>query len=286
MTRGPLLKELARRSLGENYASRIWKRVEFIGDLAVIRVPFNFNPHDLRPIAEEILRRLPYIKSVWAALPGIVGEYRLRRHVWLAGEQRSETLYKEHGCLFKVDINRVYISPSLNYEHKRIASLVRPGEVVINMFAGAGLFSIIIAKHARPHKVYSIDISQDAYNFMLENVKLNKVEGIVIPLLGDAKDLIENRLRNVATRVLMPYPELALDYLVHAISSLSNRRGFIHLYLHVKTSRGEHWKDKAQDLVATRLSKLSVNDYDLLNIRKVRNVGPRTHQVAVDLYIK
>ncbi|MEL9908834.1 MAG: hypothetical protein QXP97_03565 [Desulfurococcus sp.] len=113
----------------------------------------------MKPLAEELLKRFPYIKSVWAVIPGIESPYRLRKHVWLAGEQRSETVYKEHGCYFKVDINKVYISPSLNYEHLRIARAVKSGEVVVNMFAGAGLFSIIIAKHAKLQKVYSIDIN-------------------------------------------------------------------------------------------------------------------------------
>jgi tRNA (guanine37-N1)-methyltransferase len=285
MTRGDLLKRVAREVLGEDFSKRIWRRIEFIGDIALIRTPLGMSPEELRTLAEEILRRLPYVKSVWASLPGIEGPYRLRRHVWLAGEQRSETLYREHGCVFKVDINRVYISPSLNYEHVRVARLVEPGEVVFNMFAGAGLFSIIIARHAEPSRVYSVDINPDAYYYMAENIRLNRVEDRVVPILGDAREVAESRLTRSADRVLMPYPELALEYLPYAVSSLRGS-GWIHVYLHVRTDRGEHWRSKARDLVEKRLREISVQSYTISFVRKIRNVGPRLNQVVVDVCIK
>lgn len=274
---------MAREVLGEDFARRIWRRIEFIGDIALIRSPLNMNPEELRPLGEEILNRIPHVKSVWASIPGIEGPYRLRRHVWLAGEQRSETLYREHGCVFKVDINRVYISPSLNYEHIRVARLVNPGEVVFNMFAGAGLFSIIIAKHSNPSRVYSVDINPDAYYYMVENIKLNHVEDKVHPVLGDAKD-VASKLSSSVNRVLMPYPELALDYLPYAVDSLKNS-GWVHVYLHVRTERGEHWRTKALRVISERLAEISARSYTVSHVRKIRNVGPRQHQVVVDLYI-
>jgi len=277
------LKKIAREVLGEDYASRLWRRVEFIGDIALIRTPLGMDPRDLKPLAEELIKRLPYVKSVWAALPGVTGEYRLRRHVWLAGEERSETIYSEHGCLFKVDINKVYVSPTLNYEHIRVARLVEPGEVVVNMFAGAGLFSIIIAKYSRPRLVYSIDINPHAYKYMVENIALNRVEGLVEPILGDAKQVVEEKLVGVADRVLMPYPELALEYLPYALKALRGGRGWMHVYLHIYTSKNEHWRTRAQSILEGRLRELGAR-HRVVNIRKIRNVGPRTHQVVVDVY--
>lgn len=285
MTRGELLKKIARETLGEEYAAKIWKRVEFIGDIALIRTPLRLDPLFLKPLAYELLKRFPYVKSVWAALPGIESEYRLRKHVWLAGEHRSETIYREHGCLFKVDVNKVYISPSLNYEHMRIARLVGENEVVVNMFAGVGLFSIIIAKYAKPRRVYSIDINPEAYSFMVENIKLNKVQDIVIPILGDAREVVTQVLENTADRVLMPYPDIALKYIPYALSALKNNTGWIHVYLHIWTTRGEHWRAVARNTIEGKMRDLSILNYDISFIRKIRNIGPRTHQVVVDLKI-
>ena len=279
-----IIKELAREIYGEESANKLWRRVEFIGDIALIRTPLGINPYELKSLAEALLEKFRYIKSVWAALPGISGDYRLRQCIWLAGEYKSETIYREHGCIFKIDINKVYISPSLNYEHIRVARLVQPGEVVVNMFAGAGLFSIIIAKYAKPIKVYSIDINPDAYRYVVENIKLNRVEDTVVPILGDAGKIIEESLQGTATRVLMPYPELALKYLNYALLALENGKGWIHLYLHLKVHKGENWKSKAAETTTSKLKELGVNDFEIAYTRRIRTVGPRFFQVVVDIH--
>ena len=280
----PFLKKLAEEILGEDLASKLWKRIEIIGDIAVIRVPFDLSPETLKPLAEAILSSLPYVKSVWAGLPGVHGDYRLRKYIHLAGEERSETVYKEHGCLFKIDITRVYISPRLNYEHKRVAKLVRQGEIITNMFAGAGLFSIIIAKHSNPEKVYSIDINPVAYKYMVENIRLNHVEDKVVALQGDAAKVIEKYLVGTSNRVLMPLPELALEYLPYAIKALKKNRGIIHVYLHVVANKGENYLDKAEVILDKRFKELGVAWKPLFK-RRVRNVGPRKYQVVVDAFV-
>ncbi len=285
MSRGKYIKKLAEEVLGPEKARLIWGRVEIIGDIAVIRVPFGISPEELRPLAEKLLAEFSYIKSVWAGLPGVSGPYRLRPYVHLAGEKRSTTIYKEHGCLFKIDITRVYVSPTLNYEHRRIAELVKPGEIVTNMFAGAGFFSIIMAKYSRPRKVYSIDINPDAYNFMVENVRLNKVEDIVEPILGDAAKIIEERLVNTSDRVLMPYPELALEYLKYALMALKEGRGWIHVYLHIDAGKEEKPIEKAKTILIEKLSQLGYSG-DIVNGRIVRTVAPRKYQVVLDVLVK
>jgi len=283
--REPLLRRIAKEVYGEDMARRIWKRIEIIGDIAVIRVPFWLEPSDLKPLAEAILERIPYVKSVWAGLPGVGGEYRLRKYVHLAGEPRSETIYREHGCMFKLDITKTYISPRLNYEHGRIARLVRRGEVVTNMFAGVGLFSIIIARKAMPSRVYSIDINPWAYRYMVENIRLNRVEDKVIPFLGDAAEVIMEKLVGTSDRVLMPLPELALEYLEYAIKALQGGRGIIHVYLHVDAAKGEDPYGKAMDKLYSRLDELGVRGRVVFK-RKVRMIGPRKYQVVLDTAIE
>ncbi len=279
--RGPLLERLAAEVLGPEKARSVWKRLDIIGDIAILRVPFGMSPDELRPLAEKLLEVLPYIRSVWAAVSPVRGEYRLREFVHLAGEERSETLYREHGCVFKVDIRRVYISPRLCYEHRRVASLVQPGEVVVNMYAGAGLFSIIIAKYSRPKKVYSIDINPDAYRYMVENVRLNRVEHLVEPILGDAARVIEERLQGVADRVLMPLPDLVMEHLPYALKALKGR-GYIHVYLHVDGRRPREAVREAERLVSSRLAELNAK-FNIVFSRVVRSVGPCRYQVVVDV---
>lgn len=190
MSRGKLLRSIAREIFGDEVAKKLWGRLEIIGDIAIMRKSPELDVSIYKVLANEVLRRLPYVKSVWLAITPVKGVHRVREFIHLAGEPRSITIYKEHGCLFKVDIRSVYISPGLNYEHIRVARLVSPGEFVINMFAGVGFFSILIAKYGKPRKVISIDINPKAYELMVENIRLNKVEDIVVPELGDAAKVI------------------------------------------------------------------------------------------------
>ncbi|AFZ70253.1 putative methyltransferase [Caldisphaera lagunensis DSM 15908] len=265
----------------------VWKKpkIEYIGDIAIIKPPFNYkNEDELKKLANEILEKNKYIKSVWLASSPVEGEFKTREYKHLAGEYRSETIYKEHGCSFKVDIRKVFITPRLSYEHLRIANLVKNGEIITNMFAGAGLFSIIIAKKSKPKLVHSIDINPYAYKYMVNNIDINKVNDIVIPYLGDSKEIIEEKLINSSDRVLMPLPEKALEYIKYAISAI-NKKGFIHIYLHINSKKDEDYLNLAENISKEELNKYNIT-YKIINSKEVRPVGPRLYQVVLDVYIE
>jgi tRNA (guanine37-N1)-methyltransferase len=282
MSRGKLLRKIAEEILGVENARKIWGRVEIIGDIAVIRKPPDLPVEAFVPLGEEILRKLPYVKSVWLAVTSVKTQHRIREHVLLAGENRSVTTYREHGCVFKVDINSVYVSPALNYEHKRIADLVRPGEFIINMFAGAGLFSIIIAKKAKPRKVISIDINPRAYELMRENIALNGVEDVVEARLGDAAQVVKE-FTGMSDRVLMPLPEYSRIYLRDAISALRDC-GVIHVYDFVSAEGRDEALLKGKEVFSGELAGSGVR-YEFLYGRVVRSVGPRYYQVVYDIRV-
>lgn len=285
-----ILRQIAEEVLGAEKARRVWGRIDLVGDIAIIKSPIilgdteSLTLEDLRKLAEELIARIPYIKSVWLAASPMLGEERIRELIHLAGERRTETTYVEHGCKFKVDVAKVFITPRLSFEHIRVARQVEKGERIVNMFAGAGLFSIIIACKAKPRVVHSIDINPYAYEAMVENIKLNRVEDVVIPYLGDAKEVIERKLRESADRVLMPLPALAIDYLPYAVEAIETK-GVIHVYLHIHAGRGEDPRAKAMDQVVKAMEKLGVTVKPLL-ARVVRKVGPRWFQVVVDVYVE
>ncbi len=290
MPRG-ILREIAGEVVGSERARRLWARLDVIGDIALVKSPAVAGGQDpirleeYREIARRLMERLGYIRSVWLVRGAAEGEERVRRDlVHLAGEARTETVYVEHGCRFRVDVARVFVTPRLSFEHARVASLVRPGERVVNMFAGAGIFSILIACRASPRVVHSIDINPHAYRFIIENARLNRVEGVVRAYLGDAGEVVRAKLRGSADRVLMPLPALALDYLGHALEALDGE-GFIHVYLHVHAPRGARPEDKAAGLVASRLRELGASGGPV-SVRVVRKVGPRWSQVVVDVYAR
>jgi tRNA (guanine37-N1)-methyltransferase len=234
-------------------SANVYNSYDLVGDIAIIKVP-NDDTENAKKAAEAIMKLYPRkVKTVFLQTSAVQGDFRVRRLHFLAGENRVVTTHKEHGCLFRVDVEKCYISPRLLLEHQRIPSLVTPGEVVVNMFSGVGCFSILIAKAAAGSKVYSIDVNPTAYECMLENVPLNQVINRVVPMLGDSKVLISTQLQGVADRVLMPLPELALEYLPYALMALKPSGGWIHYFDFQHAAKGEDPIEKTRQKVAARL---------------------------------
>jgi tRNA (guanine37-N1)-methyltransferase len=222
------------------------------------------------------------VKTVFAQTGAVCGDFRLRKLEYVAGERVTTTVHRESGCLFSVDVEKCYFSPRLSYERMRIARQVRKGEVVVNLFAGVGCFSILITKHSGAEKVYSIDVDPTAFQYMQENIRLNRVYGKVIPILGDAKEVIEKRLCHLADRVLMSLPEKAFEYLPYALLALKKTEGWIHYYDFEHAKKDEDATDKVRLKVSERLQSLGVT-FEIPIARVVRVTGPNWYQVVLDI---
>ena len=261
----------------------ISKSYDIVGDIAVVKIP-EVMADKSQQVAMVLLQSYPYVRTVMRQTGPVTGELRLRGLEWLAGERKTVTVHREFGCLLKVDLGKCYFSPRLGYKRMRIAKQVKADEVVVNMFAGVGCFSIIITKHAKPLKVYSIDVNPDAIRFMKENVNLNRARYSVEVVKGDAKRVITERLKNVADRVLMPLPEKAFEYLDAALAALKPDGGTIHYYDFVHAKKGEDPIGKVEEKVSEKLRDRGVA-FECTFGRIVRSVGPRWFQVVLDLNV-
>jgi len=277
------LREALRGSLTPGEIARLYSGFDVVGDIAVLRVHENlWTKREL--IGETVLKLHGHVRTVLCQTGPVSGLYRLRRLEWVAGEKRSATVHREHGCLFKLDLAKTYFSPRLQHERARVAELIKPGETVLNMFAGVGCFSIIIAKHSQASKVYSIDVNPEALKYMEENVWLNRVHGKVVPILGDAAKVIEKSLAGASNRVLMPLPELAYQYLESAVVGLNSAGGWIHYYDFVHAGKDEDPGEKVASRAAGKLGSF-VAGFQIPVKRVVRNVGPNWYQVVLDIQV-
>ncbi len=275
------LKQRVDESVGQENPTKIYSSYDVVGKIAIIKVPDN-NHEEAKKAAQAIMNLYSNVKSVFLQTSRINGNFRVRELQCLAGEPDTVTVHREADCFFKVDVERCYFSPRLQFERGRIAGLVGGGEVVVNMFAGVGCFSVEIAKAQPSAKVYSIDINPAAFELMQENVRLNGVSDQVMPLLGDAKEVVRN-LEGVADRVLMPLPELALEYLPIAVKTLKLSGGWIHFH---NFEHAENRKD------AVKITKQKVEgillgfDYYVEVARIVRSTGPNWYQIVLDICLR
>ena len=277
------LRELLSEVLPPEDLACVYTSYDIIGDIAVVRLTPASEKYS-RAIAEAVMSVHKNVKTMLAQKGPVHGDFRLRRLEWVAGENKTIVVHKECGCTFSVDVAECYFSPRLMHERMRIVEQVRHGEVLVNMFAGVGCFSIIIAKHSNVFRAYSIDVNPVAFRFMRENVRKNGVYGEVIPLLGDAKQVIGNRLAHVADRVLMPLPEKALEYMPTALLALKKSGGLIHYHDFEYAHKNESPVERVKSKVVERLYHLDV-DFVVQLGRIVRTTGPNRHQVVLDIRV-
>jgi len=274
-----MLKKILEGILTEQEAAELYSAFDQIGNIIIVRIPDSLISKK-KLIGETLLQNVHPAKSVFYQATPVEGDFRTRNLELLAGEDSTETEYREYGCRFKVDVEKAFFSPRLSTERDRIAQMVQEGETVVNMFGGVGMFSIIAAK-SKKCTVYNIDLNPYAAKLCDENIKMNKkLAGKVISIHGDAKQVIKERLQCTGDRTLMLLPERSDEFLESAIDATKSG-GIIHYYSH------QH-ADKGQDVIeASKRHYLSVSPVksDIIGGRMVRAVGPRYYQTVVDVRI-
>lgn len=254
------------------------RSIDFVGDIAIIEIPPELENYKWE-IGKAVMHVHKNVRTVLAKAGAVKGTYRLREFEVIAGEDKTETVHKEYGCKYHVDLGCAYFSPRLSYEHKRVASSVKENETVLDMFAGVGPFSILIAKTLGKVKVYALDVNPSAVALLERNVKVNRVEGKVHPVLGDAKQIVKQKLQGAADRVIMNLPEKALMFVDAACEALKPEGGIIHLYSFVK---GLDDLKETESRIAEEVEKYGRRFGRILFSRLVRETAPYTWQAVLD----
>ena len=236
-----------------------------IGDILIL--DNNYSRDDFESLSER-----HNVKTIMK-IDHIQGTKREPIYKILYGNE-TETINKENGCLFKLDLSKVMWSKGNNNERLRIAKLVEDNETVIDMFAGIGYFTIPIGVHSNAKEVFAIEINPNSYHYLCENIKLNKLDNVTA-ILGDCK--VETP-KYKADRIVMGYVKTTHHYLKVAIDSL-NEGGVLHYHETVP-----------EKLMNTRpieriVSQAGDRDVELLKINKIKKYSPGVEHVVLDVRI-
>ncbi len=233
-----------------------------------------------KEISKDIMKEHKNVKSVLMKLSERKGTERKRDFKFILGDKNTEVIHKENYCRLKLDPQKVYFSGREGTERLRIAELIKPKESVLVMFAGIGPFSILVAKkQPAVDKIPSIEINPDAVEYMKENIRLNKVQDKVIPILGDVRKKSQEWFGK-CDRVVMPLPHDARKYLELAYKCLKPEVGVIHLYIIESENEVEKNVEKLMKNFQEKI-KSKIN----YKIKKVLSYSPRTYKYCVDIQI-
>jgi len=253
------------------------KSFDIIGDVVILEIPENLEKYK-NTIGEAALN-FTKRKAIFMKKSAIKGVMRVREIEHIAGENNSQTLYKEHGIRLKLDLEDVYFSPRLATERLRVAKEVSEDETILDMFAGIGPFPILIAKNTKV-KIFAVDINTTAIEYMKENITLNRLKGEIIPILGDINEVSYEKFQKKRIkfdRIIMNLPGTSFKFLGLAISLIKSG-GVIHYY-----EFSDSYSQASQ-----RIEKIA-NDYGMkskvLASRKVKSSSPGMWHIVIDAKI-
>jgi len=190
----------------------------------------------------------------------------------------TETVHRENKCQFKLDVSRIMWSKGNTTERKRMSQIPEEGEVIVDMFAGIGYFSIPIAVHSNPKKIYSIEINPVSHKYLCENIVLNKVNNVVKPILGNCREVAP---RKIADRVLMGYIGNTNEYLDVAMEVLKEG-GILHYHESVPDNI-KFIRPVERIIDAAKLADMG--EVEILKKRIIKPYSPGVYHVVVDAKI-
>ena len=244
---------------------------QHIGNICIISLNKKLNKYK-KQIGKIILKTFNF-KSVLNRKSGIKGQKRIPSMEIIAGSRKTETIHNELGIKYKLDPRKVMFSKGNMNERHRIAKLIKKNEIIVDMFAGIGYFTIPMAWENKAKMIYACEINPVSYKYLNENIKLNRINKNKIQTFNaDCRKIIKKLARQgiKADRILMGLLPSPKAYLKDA-KKISKKRTIIHYEAITK---------KPEILI--KEIKKEFPNIKILNVIKVKSYGPRIWHFTID----
>ncbi len=270
------IKEALEDLLDPHELELIGSSYDIIGGIAVIELPSELSGIK-SDIGDVLLRWLP-VRTIAVKRSPTLGRKRVKELEVIAGKRDLSTVHKENGLEFSVDLSNVFFNPRLSTERERVRNLCNDEDIIIDMFAGVGPFSITIAARSEKEpRVFAIDINPHAMKHLIRNIRMNGTSGVTA-ILGDAGKEAPRiaYLQGKADRVIMNLPKSSNTYLVPALESLKPG-GTVHYYRLLEN-------DNPLETIRTELNHKW--DLEIKDLRKVESYSPSKSIFVADATLR
>ena len=247
---------------------------DILGNIAIIKGEGKSKAQKLKQ-AKVLLKR-PCVKSVLEKIGNVRGRLRTINVKHIAGEKNLIVKHRENGCVFKFNVKSCYFSPRLSNERKEIAGKVKKKDKVLVMFAGVGVYPIVIYKHAKPKEVVGIEIGKECCKYFEENLRLNKMKDRIEIIQGDVKKKMPKKKFDV---VVMPRPNLKESFLREGFSACKKgTRIFYYCF------GGEEGKRKMIEDIKAEAKKF-MRKIKIMKVKKAGEIAPYKFRYRVEIKV-
>jgi tRNA (guanine37-N1)-methyltransferase len=276
------LKQALKNKLTKKELDKLVTSYDVVGSVAIIEIPPGLVKKE-KLIAQTLLDLHKSIKTVLKKAGIHKGVYRRQKLKVIAGKKTKIAEYKENNARFTLDVEKVYFSPRLSTERKRIYLLVKPRETVLVLFSGCAPYPVVIARNTKAKEIYGIELNPIAHKFALENIKLNKIKNVKL-ILGDVRKAVpklkkQKKYFKYFDRILMPLPKGAGSFLDLAFSA-AKKGTTIHFYDFAREDEFEKAKEKIKKACKTNNKKCRI-----LRVVKCGSYAPRVYRICLDFKI-
>jgi len=267
-----------RRAVGAGVADALPSGYQRLGRVLVLRLPNRLAPY-FPEIGRAWLDELG-VATVLVRTGPIVGELREPSVRHVAGDG-TETEVVEHGARWRFDAARLMFAAGNRTERARMGRLVRPGERVVDLFAGIGYFTIPIARAHPTIRVRAVEKNPLAYRYLLENARINGVADRVEGRLGENRQV--DLAPRAADRVVLGFLPDAVPWVDRALDLIDPQGGWLHVHLIADQRRAT---ENAIARVREALRAGGAASTEPMHAREVKAYGPGRTHVVVDARVR
>ncbi len=256
-----------------------------IGDIIIL----NLNPELTEPekkiIAQAVLD-LFRVRSVCNKEGEISGQLRLPNLKVIAGDENTSVCHFENNCYFCFDIKKAMFAKGNVAERGRLPQQVGSEEMVVDMFAGIGYFTIPIAKLAKPKKIYAIELNPDSVGFLKQSLVKNKIKSDAVEVIqGNSNEVVVDLMRRGirADRVLMGYLPPPKEF-IDAALSIVKKGGMIHYDDLILVDKEYESVAETVKLFNKHAKKFKLR-VEIVHAQKVKSYKPRVDHYVLDLKV-
>ena len=215
-------------SIPDEKISLLPSGIQFISTVGILNLKADLYEYK-NEICKATMELLPKTSAVWIRTGIISGKFRKPEGLeHVVGSTATEVIHNENNIRYKFDFTKIMFAKGNITERRYLPQLVKPEEIVIDMFAGIGYFSLGIAKYAKPKQIYSIELNPVSYKYLEENVRINKLDKIITTIQGNCAEETLNLSKQgiLADRIIMgvfpaPYKYLKAAMMVVKLNPLS-----------------------------------------------------------------